>query len=246
MSYGIKETVWGVVPDLDSITLGPIMDRFAVTSLRELRTLLHSTILVRYKGLVCFGETSFSPLTEMGSADETYGVIACLSRFEEKTVRVPYPDAFYENVDSGDSRNWPILPLPINDGYPRTVGIYVVLGEEQDDYIESYSRSIKETFRQLISVRAQFLIKEGARQGIRVPEDLGPLWDHHFPRLTADPSHDKFLGHAYFVVEVERLVRIPEEPLKSYKAIEYHLESPLITNGDASYKVYFDVIRTSS
>ena len=80
--------------------------------------------------------------------------------------------------------------------------------------------------------------------GGHIPEDCERKLET-FGSLAAVPYSHIFgdlIGRAYMVIPVEELVRIPAEPLKSFKAIDYHRESPLLTDGDASYKVYFDVM----
>jgi hypothetical protein len=121
--------------------------------------------------------------------------------------------------------------------------MYITLKDDKDDYTESGARVKNERYRTTLDNAAETVRILARKRGLRIPEDCEPLWENY---AIADSysQADQTIGDVYMVIPVETLVRMPDRPLQSFKAIDYHFDSPLVTNGDASYKLYFDVVRT--
>jgi hypothetical protein len=237
--YTLKELAAALMaPDLQNLPLAALLARFGVTSVKELNDLIGGPIQIRYKGLVCFGESS--GFIEGGSADEPFALIAAIFRDGHRTERFPNPSAFYSDVDSGDSRNWPVGA--VFEGRPVSVGIFIHLKDDKDDYTEHGARTKNEKYRVALDSAAQGVAFGAKRDGLRIPEDCEPLWQT-YRILDAYRQADQTIGMEYMVIPVETLARMSERPLLSFKAIDYHFDSPLVSFGDASYKVYFDVVR---
>lgn len=54
-------------------------------------------------------------------------------------------------------------------------------------------------------------------------------------------TEDDYIGRVSFVVTAKDMVTMARSPRKDFRAIQWHMDSPLISGDGASYKVYIDI-----
>lgn len=193
-------------------------------------------ISVRYKGLYCFGETD-----ESSEFDEPYvilGVVPALAGQELSTrTRI------YEKVDAGDSCE---DSIELYRGLPYGLSLTAVLMEHDYGDPDKF-RDIVQTAVDKASeavVVAVGLIPYGigaalAPVAAAILKEIGPDIVDAINNLLG--TEDDYIGTVSFEVTAKDMVRLTRVQQQDFWGILWHLDSPLISDGEASYKVYVDV-----
>jgi hypothetical protein len=191
-------------------------------------------ISLRYVGLHCFGETD-----EWSGSDEpfvTFGVVPTLIDQRKALQRV------YQGVDAGESRG---DLVELYRGLPFGVAISVTVGEhdqgDPDKYRAIVERAVDKASEKVVEAIAE-IPAVGAYLAVVATLVL----------LVAEPAiadaANELLGTGEDVIGTVRLALTPKDMMRltrverqDFHGIQAHLESPLISDNEASYKAYFDV-----
>lgn len=196
-----------------------------------------SDIVVRYAGLACFGETA----NDMGSdSDEPYvifGVVPAIGLgFSPRTT-------IYEDVDSGESRE---DNIELYRGLPYGLSLTALLMEHDLEDPDKYQETIR-------------LAVDKASDGIGLAIDqipyvgpfISPVAKALLKAVAPDVveffndvvvgGEDDRIGLVSLVITPKDMVRLTRVERNNFRGILWHLDSPLITDGDASYKVYLSI-----
>lgn len=192
-------------------------------------------ISLQYKGLFCFGETD-----ESSEHDEPYVIFGV----------VPVPpgqpsDAMtqiYTDVDAGDAR--PDL-MEIYQGLPYGAAIGVTLAEH--DYGDP--NKFREQVKQGVAAAGQ-----GVAAGCAAVPYIGfalvfackALWEEFSDEIVGFVNgilgtDDDIIEKWTWQITPKEMVTLARTPTINYHGIDYHLESKLLSDGDASYKVYLAI-----
>lgn len=192
-------------------------------------------IVVRYKGLFCFGETD-----EASASDEPYAILGVIPTITNQTTTMR--TQIYEGVDGGDSRE---DAIELYRGLPYGLQLTTVLMEHDLADPDKY----KETIKVAVDKAA-----EGVALGLDhipiVGPILAPIGEVLLRAISPDVvealndlvgGKDDHIGTAKLIVSPKDMVRLTLVDKQNLNGIEWHLDSPLISDGEASYKVYVDV-----
>lgn len=191
-------------------------------------------VSVRYKGLYCFGDTN-----EIG-ADKPYAIFGV----------VPIPPAqpsqlrtgIYDDVDAGDSRP---DNMELYRGFPGGIALAVSLLEhdhaDPDYYLDLVKQAVKLAGKGVSEAC-------GALLGAEAVPACESVWTAAAPAIVDAVNgllgtDDDLLGYASWGLSAKEMVTLAGTPRQNFWGIEYHRESSLISDGDASYKVYIDFER---
>jgi hypothetical protein len=196
-------------------------------------------VLVRYAGLVCFGETDDQPLAA-SSADEPYVVLGVVPAIpgQELTLRT----GIYENVDKGDSRE---DNIELYRGLPYGLALGVVVMEHDLADPDKY----RETIKASVDAAAQ-----GVKAGVGLIPYVGPalaiIADQLLKAIAPDivefvndtlDLKDDVIGKVAWNITPKDMVTMARAPQNNFKGVLHKMESPLIDEGDGAYKVYLDI-----
>jgi hypothetical protein len=188
-----------------------------------------------YKGLHCFGETS-----GLGS-DEPYAIVSAYNPTIRERVRT-IKFGPYENVESGTT-----LPeiLDIYSEVASDIVIHTVVMEHDSGDHDRVRAAIQDALKKAADAAA-------AAFGVPMP----PNWIDGITFGVAEAFTsifglgDDVIGQDFFLIRREELIDQAHQaviPLKKFGPIEFNY--PLddadrlpISDGDASYKVYFEVV----
>jgi hypothetical protein len=196
-------------------------------------------VLVRYTGLVCFGETDDQPLSG-SSADEPYvvlGVVPATSGLET-TQRT----AIYENVDQGDSRE---DNIELYRGMPYGLALGVVVMEHDLSDPDKY----RDTIKKGVDAAAKG-VKLGVEAIPHVGALLAPVAEAFLIAVAPDivefvndglDLRDDVVGRLSWHITPKDMVTMARAPQNDFKGVMHKMESPLIDKGDGAYKVYIDI-----
>jgi len=193
-------------------------------------------VVVRYKGLYCFGETD-----EASEADEPYVIFGIVP----VAPGPPLPavqTTIYEDVDAGDSRP---DNLELYRGLPYGITISALLMEHDEGDPNKYRAVVEKGVAAGSSALAAALaaipaagpfLAIGARLALEIagPEIVNAVND-------IIGSADDHIGTVSFHVSPKDLVLSTRKPHNDFWGIKSHIDSPLISDGEASYKVFIDV-----
>jgi hypothetical protein len=193
-------------------------------------------VTLRYRGLYCFGESN-----EPSDADEPYVLMGVVpARGGTFAQPAPVRSPIYDDVDSGDERPDDI-ELYRGAPYGLAVGVGLMEHDEGDP----------DTYLGLIKAGAD-LAGKGVAEACRVlfgaeaaPACQG-IWNSVAPTIVsklneAMGTDDDLIGKTNLQITAKEMVVKAREPWNRFWGIRYHWETELLTDGDASYKVYFSV-----
>lgn len=192
-------------------------------------------VAVRYRGLYCFGETN-----EPSASDEPYVLLGT----------VPPPPAapfsgrsqIYEGVDGGDSRE---DNIELYRGLPYGLALGVVLMEHDSGDPDKYRGVIEKGV-----VAAASAVTAGCAAvpyvGPLLAIGCGTLFAEYGPDIIKFVNEilgtgDDLLAQATWTITPKDMITSARRECQNLKGIEYHLESALLSDGECSYKAYFDV-----
>jgi hypothetical protein len=191
-------------------------------------------VKVRYRGLVCFGETDWD---QGSSEDEPYVLLPVLPSGDTLRSQV------YTDVDAGESRG---DLIDVYQGLPYGVGIVPILMEHDfgspDKYLADIRKGVDAAMDGITKAVEYF-----PAGGPAIAGAIGPLL-HDAAPYVAKAIDDLFefgddtIGTAAVVLSAKQLIVLAVGGWTNFKGIDYKVESPLISGNGASYKVYFDVV----
>jgi len=193
-------------------------------------------VIVRYAGLACFGETN-----ELSDSDEPYVLFGVVSPFPERNTAPR--TRVYEDVDAGDSRE---DTIELYRGLPYGLSLTTVLMEHDLSDPDKYQESVK------IGVeRASDAVALGIGAVPYVGPFVAPVARVILKAIAPDivefiddeiiGAPDDHIGTVVFDVSPRDMVRLTRVERQNFRGILWHLDSPLISDGSASYKVYIDI-----
>jgi hypothetical protein len=194
--------------------------------------------VVRFKGIHCFGNPGFL------KSDSVYAIVSVYSPENTHAANtMKFPDdtggGLYDDLEQGQDRTDGIADLWLHNPQPLVIEPLVMgsslLGDSQkvkdkvrDAAQQAASQAaaaegVPATDAQIAAIAAAcssltvgFLSALGLTDGVRgIPQTITLGWDD--------------------------LLALPPVSSKQFGIINFNVESPILTDGDASYKVYFDV-----
>ncbi len=197
------------------------------------------SVLVRYTGLVCFGESDDQPYAG-SSADEPYVVLGIVPAIpgKELTQRTP----IYENVDKGDSRE---DNIELYRGLPYGLALGIVVVDHDLTDPDKY----RETIKAGVDLAAKG-VKLAVAQIPGVGPVLAPLAEPILTAIAPDivefvndglGLRDDLIGTLAWNITPKDMVTMARAPQNNFKGVLHKMESPLIDKGDGAYKVYLDI-----
>jgi hypothetical protein len=202
-------------------------------------------VVVRYRGMNCFGETDNDQLS---SADEPYCVIASVPAVGPSvTVTTPIE----EDVDAGDTR--PQAGIELFRGRPNGVTFATTLMEHDFGDPEHYRQLVDKAVAKGSEQVAKGV--EAAVAGLAGPvvaavasvaaagilSALGPEIAVAINGVL--DTGDDAIGVATTNLSAKQLCTLPGVPLAQERNVMFHVATELISGHGASYKAYFDVVR---
>jgi hypothetical protein len=193
-------------------------------------------VRLRYRGLYCFGESN-----EASSADEPYVVIGSISvPADGNSPPAAMRSPIYDDVDSGDERP---DDIQIYVGNPFGMALGVALIEHDQGDPDAYLGLVKagvDLAGKGVSAAC------GALFGPEAAPTCESLWKEFAPKIVSTVndiigSDDDLIGKTTLQISAKEMVQSAHLPWARFWGIRYHLETELLTDGDASYKVYFSV-----
>jgi hypothetical protein len=196
-----------------------------------------ANVTVRYKGLICFGETDWD---QGSSSDEPYLIFGVVPVETEK------PSAprtrIYEDVDGGDTRH---DDIELFRGLPYGLSLTVVLMEHDFGDPDQYRSRVEEGVEAAghgLARAAATIPYVGPLLAAGVEWALSEFGDDIAGALNdgLDTGDDQ-LGVVSMVITAKDMVTMTRAQLRHEKAIAFHIETPIISGEGASYKAYFDI-----
>jgi hypothetical protein len=192
-------------------------------------------VAVRYRGLVCFGETNW----DQGSdSDEPYVIMTTLSATgATNTVR----SQVYRDVDGGESRP---DEVEIYRGPAHGLNLGVVFMENDEGDPNKYRDEIEAGVRTTAGAIAAAVTAVG---GPLVGGAVATILQKFAPDIAKaindllDFGDDK-IDTETIVLDAGRLTATANAPSLNSRGISYKIESKLFSGDGSSYKAYFDVI----
>lgn len=194
-------------------------------------------VSLRYKGLYCFGETD-----ELSPADEPYVVLGIV-RVPDAPFAEPGADVrsqIYSDVDAGDSRP---DNMELFRGSPHGVAVGIAVCEHDEGDPDSYLGLIKAG----VALAGKGVSAGcGALFGAEAAPTCESMWTEIGPKLVSTVNDlagtgDNLIGKVSLHMTAKDMVTLARRPRSNFWGIQYHVESELISDGEASYKVYFAV-----
>jgi LGFP repeat len=192
-------------------------------------------ISVQYKGFHCFGETD-----EWSGSDEPYvlfGVVP-VPPAEPSSLRTKV----YDDVDGGGTY---FDNIELYRGLPYGMALGVVLMEHDEGDPDTYLSGVKQ------GVAAAGVQISAAAAAVPYVGPLLSIASAAVFKLFGDDIAQFFndlLGTGDDIIEnwgwnitAKEMVTMTRTPQQNFWGIEYHLESKLLSDGEASYKVYLGI-----
>ena len=190
-------------------------------------------IAIRYRGMICFGEDD-----EAGS-DEPYVIVGVAAADGHPR---PSFSRHYDKVDAGGS--FPEA-TDIYRGLPNGVTLAVTLMEHDEGDPAAYKEKVDKLVAGAMAA--------AGLTGMAIPV-IGPFIG---PAITAGLSAlapvvakevtswlaDELIGIQSIALTQKELCRLLVAPLQREQQVQFHIPTILLSNGAASYKAYFDVVR---
>jgi hypothetical protein len=187
----------------------------------------HQTV-VRFRGIHCFGKSE--------AVDEPYaivGVYAPDALDQVSTKKFPVGKTSYEDFVASTDASESADVSPNSPGWaPQTVAISCTVMEHDSGDPDRAAAAVEDALKKAAATA-------GAAEDITV--FTGILDDLKIPGLIADllGVGDDVIGSQ--VLQIDLADMIPKRPDQRLGNIEFNFDSPLLSNGDASYKLYFEV-----
>lgn len=192
-------------------------------------------IIVRYTGLFCFGETN-----EASASDEPYAILSVIPTVIDKTLTTR--TQIYEGVDRGKSRE---DNIELYRGLPYGLELSTVLMEHDLEDPDKYKETIEKAVEQMSKGAALGLAQIPyvgpfvAPVGEALLKAIGPDLVEGLNNLVG--GKDDHIGTVHMFISAKDMVRLARAGRENLNGILWQLDSPLISDGEASYKVYLAI-----
>ncbi|HEY0714274.1 MAG TPA: hypothetical protein VGF45_16450 [Polyangia bacterium] len=192
-------------------------------------------VTVRFKGLYCFGETRGA------GADSPYVIIGAVTVPGAPATDILSP--IYDDVDSGDSRP---DDIQFYRGQPNGLVLGLALFEHDQGDPNKYREVVKGVVKEAGALVGQGCAALLGAEAAPVCERLwksaeGVIVDGLNSALGTDDDH---IAKWTCSISAKEMVTKAGAPHSHFWGIDYHHESPLLSDGDASYKAYLAIERT--
>jgi len=181
--------------------------------------------IVRFRGIHCFGKSE--------AVDEPYAVVSVYrpdAADKVVTKRFPAGRDSYEDFVAGTDATEAIDVF--SDLSPQTIAICSTVMEHDSGDPSRVAEAIDNAVRKAADAAGaadEVSTFTGFLRDLGVPELVGGLLG----------VGDDLIGSQTFTVDFSDL--IPGRPMQTFGNIRFNFESPLLSDGDASYKLYYEV-----
>jgi hypothetical protein len=192
-------------------------------------------VVVRYRGLICFGETDWDRGT---NSDEPYLVMSVLpANGLTTTIR----SQVYEDVDSGDNR---ADLVEIYRGAAHGLQLGMVLMENDDGDPNAVRDDVEGAVKTAsAAITAAVTAGGGPVAGLAVGVALGAAGPALSKAINdALDTGDDELGTQSRFYDRKELTALASAGFQHFRDTEYKFQSALFTGDGSSYKACFDVI----
>ncbi len=201
-------------------------------------------VVVRYKGLFCFGETDDDQLSFEDEPYVIFGIVpvSTENRLEIRTRIYGEDDDPFGGVDAGDSRE---DNIELYRGLPYGMALGVTLMEHDFGDPEKYKAQVKigvDKASEAVVFGTQHIPILGptlAKVAEPLLEAVGPTIVNTINDLL--DTQDDILDMHGWAITAREMVLNTRRSVSNFHGIEWHLDSPLFSGQGASYKVYFSV-----
>ncbi len=196
---------------------------------REGEVIAYQTYIttVRFRGIHCFGKSE--------AVDEPYAIVGVYSLDDHDSVvtkKFPVGSDSYENfVASTDASESIDVRTMLT---PQDIAISCTVMEHDSGDPDRAAASVEEALKKAAS-------DAGVADAADINTFTGVLDDLKIPNFIASVFGvgDDIIGSQTIQIHYTELD--PKPPMKKFGNISYNFESPLLSDGDASYKIYFEV-----
>lgn len=194
-------------------------------------------IALRYKGIVCFGETDW----DQGSdSDEPYAILGVIPADIAQSQTLA--STVYQDVDAIESRG---DQIDLYVGPPNGVAVTTTIMEQDFGTPEQAREKAAEGVKaatDVISTALDYvpyvgpILSKAAERALNAAEsDIAGAFEELFE------LRDDTIGTHKMVLTPKQLVTMTLAPDQEFKGIRYRTETQLISGHGASYKAYLDV-----
>jgi hypothetical protein len=192
-------------------------------------------VAVRYRGLYCFGESN-----EWSSADEPYVVLGTVA--VPNTPPLTVRSRVYDDVDSGNAR--PDL-ITLYTGQPLGLTVTYDLFErdegDPDAYLSLVKTGVELSGKGVAAGCVELFGPEAAKTCESIWSAIGPALSKFLNgQLGTDDDH---IDAGWWTLSAKEMVTMAGAPHQNQWGVEYQWASKLLSDGDASYAVYLDIVR---
>jgi hypothetical protein len=189
-------------------------------------------VVVRYTGLACFAETDW----DQGSfEDEPYVILGVVPFVPTApfTVRTQ----IYGDVDAGDSR---LDNIELYRGLPFGLSLTAALFEHDFSNPEKIRGEIQNVVGDASDAVGEYAKQQGADAWyVEIAKAIAKWIAEQITKLM--DLEDDFIGQVTFPVTAKHMVTMAYTPPKDFRAIQWDMDSPLISGDGAAYKVYIEI-----
>jgi hypothetical protein len=185
--------------------------------------------VVLYKGIHCFGKSE--------AVDEPYAIVGVYAPIsQETTVTTKFPkgqDSYTDFVASTDATDASVVSPKDTSWSPQQLAIVSTVMEHDSGDPDRVAATVENALKKAAS-------DAGVEAG-EVSTFTGILDDLAIPGLIASVLGvgDDVIGSQ--TVTIDRSELVPKRPMQQFGNIKFNFESPLLSDGDASYKLYYEV-----
>jgi len=193
-------------------------------------------VVVRYRGMNCFGETD-----EASGSDEPYFIVGVVAADGAKPT---FRTGVYGDVDGGGS--FPDPGTPVYRGRPWGVVLSTTVMEhdegDPDKYRDQVTAGVAAAMGGLEAAIAATGVGAPLAAAVApVLAGLGKLLVDGINSLLG--TGDDVIATVPVTLTAKQLCTLVGSGLHAERDIRHHVATPLATDGEASYKAYFDVVR---
>lgn len=191
----------------------------------------HQTFVV-FKGIHCFGKSE--------AVDEPYAIVGVYALdAQNSTVTKKFPldrDSYEDFVASTDQAEISIVSPETSGWAPQSLVIVSTVMEHDSGSPDEAKAKVEGAMNKVAAAAAAVGVPEVSAV-IGIMDDLG------IPGLISDllGMDDDLIGTQSLAIDANELFGIAKRPMQKFGNIEFNFESPLLSDGDASYKLYYEV-----
>ncbi|MGH3735613.1 MAG: LGFP repeat-containing protein [Micromonosporaceae bacterium] len=203
-------------------------------------------VVVRYRGMSCVAETDEPRHSDQPShSDEPYAVVGVLGFDGQKPT---FRTRIHENT--GGDGCFPDPGAEVFRGRPWGLDLSVTFMEHDEGDPNAYRDKVHQAVS-LAADRAKPVLEAAlASTGFLAPlaVAVGPVLDAALPDIVGGiddllGTADDTLGTQPIRLGPKQLITSVVAPHQRERDLHFHVASPLVSGGAASYQAYFDVVR---